>query len=152
MTHFILTKQLLPKLITLAKLLLVVPLREDAKGVWWQKKPYFDPSLCMLVYKNTMHLNSHGEHYRSMVNGFLVCVRCWHFQRHEAQNCPMHVFGLSLTQIMEQHTKEVRILALANGTMTRNTFLLPSNVGNICRKRAEELWMKDPSDPISVHM
>ena len=35
------------------------------------KKPYLNPSLCMLVYENTMHLNLRGEHcHGSMVNGF----------------------------------------------------------------------------------
>jgi hypothetical protein len=35
------------------------------------KKPYLDPSLCMLVYDNTMQLNSRGEHCNgSMVSGF----------------------------------------------------------------------------------
>ena len=29
---------------------------------------------------------------------------------------------------------------------------MPSDIRNICRKHAEELWMKDPSDPINVHM
>jgi hypothetical protein len=53
---------------------------------------------------------------------------------------------------MQQHTKEVTDLALVNGIVTSDTFLLPSDVSNICRKRAEELWMKDPSDPISVCM
>ena len=40
---------------------------------------------------------------------------------------------------MQQHTKEVRELALANGPVTRDTFMLPSYVRNIVRKRAEEL-------------
>ena len=43
-------------------------------------------------------------------------------------------------------------MALANGAITRDTFLLPTDVRNICRKRAEELWMKHPSDPVSVRM
>ena len=58
----------------------------------------------------------------------------------------MHAFGLSPAQIMQQHTKEVMELALANGAVTRDTFLLPTDVRNICRKRAEELWMYKPKD------
>ena len=35
------------------------------------KQSYIDHSLCMLVYENTMHLNTPGEQcYGSMVNGF----------------------------------------------------------------------------------
>ena len=64
----------------------------------------------------------------------------------------MHVFGLPPAQIMQQYTKEVRDLALANGTVTYNAFLLPSDVRNICCKHAEELWMKNPFNPISVCM
>ena len=29
---------------------------------------------------------------------------------------------------------------------------MPVDVRNICRKRAEELWEKHPSDPVSVRM
>jgi hypothetical protein len=35
-----------------------------------EKQSYLDPSLCMLVYKNTMHFNACGEHcHGSMVSG-----------------------------------------------------------------------------------
>ena len=43
-------------------------------------------------------------------------------------------------------------MALANDNVTCITFLLPSNHMNICHKRADELWMKDPSDPINICM
>ena len=117
------------------------------------KKPYLDLSLCMLVYENSMHLNSRGEYYHgSMVSGFwhVLGVGISEDMKHKISQ--MHAFGLSPAQIMQQHTKEVRDLALVNGTVTRDAFLLPSNVRNICCKSAEELWMKDPSDPISVRM
>ena len=117
------------------------------------KKPYLDPSLCMLVYENTMHLNSRGEHcHGSMVAGFRYALGAGISESMKHKIAQMHAFGLSPAQIMQQHTKEVRDLALVNGPVTRDTFLLPSDVKNICRKRAEELWMKDPSDPISVRM
>lgn len=64
----------------------------------------------------------------------------------------MHIFSLSPTQSMQQYTKEVGELALANGTITCNTFMLPSNVRNICRNCVDELWMKHPFDLISVRM
>ena len=35
------------------------------------KQLYLDPSLCKLVYENTMHFNARNEHcHVSMVNGF----------------------------------------------------------------------------------
>ena len=35
------------------------------------KQPYLDPSLCMLIYENTMHFNARGEQcHGSMVSGF----------------------------------------------------------------------------------
>ena len=107
----------------------------------------------MLVYENTMHLNALGEQcHGSMVSGFRYALGAGISQDMKYKIAKMHAFGLSPTQIMQQHTKEVRLLSLSNGPVTRDTFLLPSDVGNIVRKRAEELWMKHPSDPISVRM
>ena len=35
------------------------------------KQLYLDPSLCMLVYRDTMHTNARGEHcHETMVSGF----------------------------------------------------------------------------------
>jgi hypothetical protein len=35
------------------------------------KQSYLDPSLCMLIYENTMHFNARGEHcHGSMETGF----------------------------------------------------------------------------------
>ena len=117
------------------------------------KQLYLDPTLCMLVYENTMHLNARGEHcHGSMVSGFRYALGAGISDEMKYKIAKMHAFGLSPTQIMQQHTKEVRELALVNGTVTRDTFLLPTDIRNICRRRAEELWMKHPSDPISVRM
>ena len=117
------------------------------------KQPYLDPSLCMLIYENTMHFNARGEHcHGSMVSGFRYALGAGISEDMKYKIAKMHAFGLSPAQIMQQHTKEVRELALSNGPVTRDTFLLPTDVRNICRKRAEELWMKHPSDPMSVRM
>jgi hypothetical protein len=117
------------------------------------KKPYLYPSLCMLVLENTMHLNSRGEHcHGSMVNVLWYALGVGISKNLKHKIAQMHDFGLSHAQIMQQHTKEVRDLAFANGTVTRDTFLLPSNVRNFCRKRAKELWMKNLFDPINVRV
>ena len=117
------------------------------------KQSYLDPTLCMLVYEHTTHFNARGEHcHGSMVSGFRYALGAGISEEMKYKIAKMHAFGLSPAQIMQQHTKEVRELALANGPVTRDTFLLPSDVRNIVRKRAEELWMKHPSDPINVCM
>ena len=64
----------------------------------------------------------------------------------------MHAYGLSPAQIMQQHTKKVWELAVSNDLVTYDTFLLPSDIKNICHKRVEDLWEKHPSDPINVRM
>ena len=117
------------------------------------KKPYLDHSLCLLVYENTKHLNAQGEHcHGSMISGFRYALGSGLSEELKLKIAQLHALGLSPTQIMQQHTKEVRELAISNGVVTRDTFLLPSDVRNICRKRAEDLWEKHPSDPISVRM
>jgi hypothetical protein len=60
--------------------------------------------------------------------------------------------GLSLTQVMTHHKMHVRKMALKNEHVTRDTFVLPSNVRNLAKKRADELWQKYCKDPISVRM
>lgn len=46
----------------------------------------------------------------------------------------------------------VRELALANGGVTNDTFLLSYVIMNIFRKCAQHFWKKHPSNPISVRM
>lgn len=117
------------------------------------KKPYLARSLCLLIYENTEHLNAKGEHcHGSMVSGFRYALGSGLSKELKLKIAQLHVFGLSPSQIMQQHTAEVRELAMSNGIVTRDTFLLPNDVRNICRKRAEDLWEKHPSDPINVRM
>jgi hypothetical protein len=125
------------------------------------KQPYLDGTLCVLIYENTEHLNIHGElcHgtmvelcHGTMVSGTRYALGVGLSDELKMKIAQMHAFGLSPAKIMQQHTKEVRELTLSNGVVTRDTFLLPVDVRNICRKRAEELWEKHPSDPVSVRM
>jgi len=117
------------------------------------KQPYLDGALCVLIYENTEHLNIHGELcHGTMVSGTRYALGAGLSDELKMKIAQMHAFGLSPAQIMQQHTKEVRELALSNGVVTRDTLLLPVDVRNICRKRAEELWEKHPSDPVSVRM
>ena len=52
----------------------------------------------------------------------------------------MHAIGLSPVQIMSSQKQEVRDMTMNNQPVTRDTFLLPSDDCNICRKRVAELW------------
>ena len=73
------------------------------------KQSYLDPSLCMLVYENTMHLNALGEQcHGSMVSGFRYALGAGISQDMKYKIAKMHAFGLSPAQIMQQYTKEVR--------------------------------------------
>ena len=107
----------------------------------------------MLIYENTMHFNARGEYcHGSMVSGFRYALGVGISEDMKYKIAKMHAFGLFPAQIMQHHTKDVRELALSNGPVTRYTFLMPTDVRNICRKRAEELWMKHPFDTVSVCM
>jgi len=43
-------------------------------------------------------------------------------------------------------------MVLKNETMTWNTFVLMSNVRNLAKKKANEVWKKHRKDPINVRM
>jgi len=68
-----------------------------------------------------------------------------------------HLMGLirqclSLIQVMAHHKAYVKEKALNNELVIPDTFVLPSDVRNLAKKRANELWHKQPKDPISVRM
>ena len=150
---FLVNKATTAKVKRIGKIVVGGSIKRGCQWCFVAKKPYLDPSLCMLVYENTMHLNSCGEHcHGSMGSGFRYAFDIGSSKDMKHKIAQMHAFGLSPTQIMRQHTKHVRDLAFANNTVTRDIFLLPSIIRNICHKHAEKLWMKNPSNPISVRM
>jgi hypothetical protein len=53
---------------------------------------------------------------------------------------------------MTRHKSYVKEQAQQNGHVTHDTFVLPSDVRNLAKKRANKLWQKHPKDPISVRM
>ena len=128
-------------------------IKRGCQRIFVAKQLYLDDALCVLIYENTEHLNIHGELcHGTMVSGTRYALGAGLSEELKMKIAQMHAYGLSPAQIMQHHTKEVRELALSNGVVTHNTFLLPIDVRNICRKRAEELWEKHPSDPVSVRM
>jgi hypothetical protein len=150
---FPVTTSIRPKATRIGKTVAGYSVKRGCQRCFVAKKPYLDHSLCLLIYENAEHLNAAGEHcHGTMVCGFRYALGAGVSEEMKLKIAEMHAYGLSPAQIMQQHTKEVRELALSNGLVTRDTFLLPSDIKNICRKRAEDLWEKHPSDPISVRM
>ena len=147
------TKSTRPKAMRIGKSLAGNSVKRGCQRCFVAKKPYLDHSLCLLIYENAEHANAAGEHcHGTMVSGFRYALGAGISEEMKQKIAQMHAYGLSPAQIMQHHTKEVRELAESNGLVTRDTFLLPCDVMNICRKRAEDLWEKHPYDPISVRM
>ena len=63
----------------------------------------------------------------------------------------MHALELFPTQIMSQYKQNMKELVKSNKRVTKNKFLLPTDVHNICKKIAKELWKKHHLYPIRVH-
>ncbi len=53
---------------------------------------------------------------------------------------------------MVHHKAYVKEKALNNEPMIHDTFVLSSDVRNLAKKRANELWHKQPKDPINFRM
>ena len=67
----------------------------------------------------------------AMVRGLQYALKSRLFEELKSKITQMHAFSLSSITIMQKHTKVVRKLALSNGVVTCDTFLLPYNVRNI---------------------
>ena len=105
------------------------------------KRPYLDGSLCHLIYEHIDHTNKYGEPcHGSTVAGFRHALGSNIYEDMKVRIEQMHALGLSPAQIMSQHKQNVKELAKCNERVTKNIFLLPSNVRNICKKIVEELW------------
>jgi len=60
--------------------------------------------------------------------------------------------GLSLAQVMVHHKAYVKEKSLNNERVIHDTFVLPFDVRNLAKKKANELWHRHPKDPINVRM
>jgi hypothetical protein len=59
-------------------------------------------------------------------------------------------WGLSFVQEMVHHKTYVIKKALWNEPIICDTFVLPSNIKNLTKKKVDELWQKDLKDLVSV--
>lgn len=82
------------------------------------KPMYLDGSLFHLIYDVMKHANALGEHcHGTMIGWFRHALGVGLSEDMKTKIAQMHTFGLSPTQIMGHHTKEVRELALKNGVV-----------------------------------
>ncbi len=126
------------------------------RGCQWSfiaKHSYLNPSLCQLIYLNHEHKNKQGD----VCHGKVV-VGYWHALGSQLSNSmKAHLKGLLwqglfLAQVMTHHKAYVRKKVLKNEPITQDTFVLPSNVKNLSRKKVDDLWQKHPKDPMSVQL
>jgi hypothetical protein len=116
------------------------------------KQPYLDQNLCQLIFLSVEHKNKEGEVCHGKDVGY------WHALGSQlSHGMKAHLMGLlrqglSLARVMTHHRTHVRKMALKNEHVTQDTFVLLSNVKNLAKKQADELWQKHHKDPISVRM
>ncbi len=60
--------------------------------------------------------------------------------------------ALSLAQVMVHHKTYVKKKALRNELVICDIFVLPFDVKNLAKKRADELWQKHLKNPINIKM
>jgi hypothetical protein len=91
---------------------------------------------------------AHGSSYEGFRHSF--GARLTSKTKRWIQNCLR--LGFSLVQIMAKHKESVMKAAALGVESTRDTFILPSDVYNLAKKRAQELYEKHKNDAVSVHM
>jgi hypothetical protein len=81
-----------------------------------------------------------------MVHGFEYILRTKLSKELKLEISPMDAFGPSPhTHYATIHKRSPKI-----GNVTHDIFMLPSNIMNICHKRAEEIREKRAFDPINI--
>ena len=107
----------------IGKTLVGISIKRGCQQAFVAKQPYLDGALCVLIYENIDHLNTHGELcHGTMVRGTRYALGAGLSEELKMKIAQMHAFGLSPAQIMQQHTKDVRELALSDDVVTRDTF------------------------------
>ncbi len=117
------------------------------------KQPYLDQSLCQLIYLNAKHNKKEGQvcHGKDFL-GYHHVLSSQLLDGMKAHLMGMLRQNISMIQVMSHHKAHVRKMPLKNELVTYNTFVLPSNVKNLAKKQASELWQKHCKDPTNVKM
>jgi hypothetical protein len=117
------------------------------------KQLYMDNTLCEVQYHEINHFNKAGQPcHGSSFAGFRHSLGARLSWRTREWIRSMLGQGFSPAQIMACHKKEVWECAIEKKPCTRDTFIMPDDVYNMCKKRATELWKKHPRDPLSIRM
>lgn len=117
------------------------------------KQLYMDNSLCELQYHGMNHFNRAGQPcHGSSFAGFKHSLGARLSWRTRSWIRSMLAQGFSPAQVMAFHKKEAWECAKDNMPCSRDTFIMPDDVYNLCKKRATQLWQKHPRDPLSDRM
>jgi hypothetical protein len=117
------------------------------------KQLYVDQDLCELSHHSWDHKNveghlAHGSSYEGFRHSF--GARLTSKTKRWIQNCLR--LGFSPVQIMAKHKESVMKAAALGVESTRDTFILPSDVYNLAKKRAQELYERHKNDAVSIRM
>ena len=117
------------------------------------KQLYMDNTLCEIQYHGMNHFNRQGQPcHGSSFAGFRHSLGARLSWRTRNWIRSMLGQGFSPAQVMAFHKKEVWECAMENRPSSRDTFIMPDDVYNLCKKRATQLWQKHARDPLSVRM
>jgi hypothetical protein len=94
-----------------------------------------------LIYLSVKHKNKEGEvcHGKNVV-GYQHALGSQLSHGMKAHLMGLLRQGLSLAQVMTHHKAHVKEMALKNEHVTQDTFVLLSDVRNLAKKQANELW------------
>jgi hypothetical protein len=117
------------------------------------KQLYMDNTLCEIQYHGMNHFNRQGQPcHGSSFASFRYSLGARLSWRTRNWIRSMLGQGFSPAQVMAFHKKEVWECAMENMTSSKDTFIMPDDVYNLCKKRATQLWQKHARDLLSVRM
>lgn len=120
---------------------------------FYAKQPYSDNTICQLIYRHSDHSNKDGVVVHGVsVTGLKDSLGSTISDGMKQYLSNLLWLGLSPSQVMAQHKAFVKDLAMKNGSVTRDTFVMAHDVRNLAKVRHEALWQKHSSDPVSVKM
>ena len=113
----------------IGKTLAGMSIKRGCQCSFMAKRLYINNSLCQLIYEHIEHANKSGNPcHGSMVADFRHAFDFNLSDEMKLHIEQMHAIRLSPVQIMSHHNEEVRDMAMNNQPVTRDTFLLPSDV------------------------